>query len=108
MYSYLKDERWVKTGKLCPPLYKAARLLRFSRVVEKESGSKRESSVMSVVIYCGFYYRLIGGVSFGCFVIVILKCFIFWDRRAKEFGVLKCSVNIFVLFLIEKCVGQVS
>ena len=78
----------------------AARFLRLSRViVERKSDSKRESSVVSVVIYCGFYKRLISGVSFGCFVIVILKCVVFCDRRAKEFGVLKCSVNIFVLFL---------
>ena len=31
-------------------------------VVEKESCSKREDSVVFVVIYCGFYWRLIGGV----------------------------------------------
>ena len=42
--------------------------------------------------------RLIGGFSFGWFLIVILKCFSFCDRRAKEFKVLKyfceyiCSV----------------
>ena len=32
--------------------------------------------------------------------------FSFGDRRAKEFKVLKCLVNIFVLLLIEKCVVQ--
>ena len=51
--------------------------------------------------------RLMGGFSFGWFPIVIhLKCNSFCDQRAKEFEVLKCSVNIFVLFLIEKCVVQ--
>ena len=32
-------------------------------------------------------------------------CFFFGVRRAKEFEVVKWFVNIFVLFLIEKCVG---
>ena len=35
-----------------------------------------------------------------------LKYFSFGDRRAKEFKVLKCLVNIFVLLLIEKFVVQ--
>ena len=49
----------------------------------------------SVVIYCGFYQRLIGGFNFGCFLIVVLKWFIFCDRRAKELEVLKyISVNV--------------
>ena len=29
----------------------------------------------------------VGGFSFGCFLIIVLKCFIFCDRRAKEFKV---------------------
>ena len=45
--------------------------------------------------------RLFGGFSFGWFLIAILKCFGFYDRRTKEFKVLKCFVKIFVLFLIE-------
>ena len=38
-------------------VYNAARFLRFSGlvVVEKESGSKRESSVLICDDYCGFY-----------------------------------------------------
>ena len=32
---------------------------------------------------------LIGGFSFGWFLIVTLKCFSFCDRRAKEFKVSK-------------------
>ena len=44
------------------------------------------------------------GFSFDWFLIAILKCIGFGDRRAKEFEVSKCSVLIFVLFLIEKCV----
>ena len=47
--------------------------------------------------------RIIGGFSFD-WLIVILKCFSFCDRRAKEFKVSKYFVNILVLFLIEKCV----
>ena len=37
--------------------------------------------------------------------IYLLKCFsyVFW--KAKEFEVIKWFVNIFVLFLIEKCAG---
>ena len=50
--------------------------------------------------------RLIGGFSFGWFLTVMLKCISFCDRRAKEFKVSKYFVNIFVLFLIEKCVIQ--
>ena len=45
--------------------------------------------------------QLIGGFSFGWFLIVILTCITFCDRRAKKFEVLKCSVNIFVLFCRE-------
>ena len=48
--------------------------------------------------------QLFGGFSFGCFLVVILKCFSFCDRQAKEFKVSKHFMNIFVLFLIEKCV----
>ena len=55
--------------------------------------------MVSVVIDCGFYKRLIGKVSSGCFVNAILKCFVLCGRRAKEFGVLKSLVNIFVPFL---------
>ena len=29
----------------------------------------------------------VGGFSFGSFLIIVLKCFIFCDRRAKEFKV---------------------
>ena len=36
----------------------------------------------------------------------MLKCISFCDRRAKEFKVLNCLVNVFVLFLIEKRVLQ--
>ena len=36
----------------------------------------------------------------------ILQCFSFCVRRVKEFKVLKCLVNIFVQFVIEKCVLQ--
>ena len=43
--------------------------------------------------------RLIGGFSFGCFLIVTFKCINFCDRRKKKFKVLKCFVNIFVRFL---------
>ena len=43
---------------------------------------------------------------FGWFLIDILKCVSFCDRRAKEFIVSMYFVNIFVLFLIEKCVAQ--
>ena len=50
--------------------------------------------------------RLFGGFSFGCFLFVILKCFIFSDRRAKEFKVSRHFMNIFVLFLIDKCMVQ--
>ena len=50
--------------------------------------------------------RSIGGFSFGWFLIVILKCISFCDRRAKEFKVWSIFVSIFVLFLIEKCVVQ--
>ena len=39
------------------------------------------------------------------FDIYILKCFSFCILQAKEFEVLKWFVNIFVLFLFEKCVG---
>ena len=60
----------------------------------------------SVVIYCGFYLRLFGGFSFGCFLIYVLKCFSFCVRRAKEFKVFKCLVNILVQFVVEKCVIQ--
>ena len=42
--------------------------------------------------------QLIGGFSLGWFLIVILKRIAFCDRRVKEFEVLNCSVNIFVLF----------
>ena len=49
---------------------------------------------------------LIGGFSFGQSLIYILKCFSFCDRRVEEFKVLKCYVNIFVLFVIERCVVQ--
>ena len=37
--------------------------------------------------------------------IYVLKCFssVFW--KAKEFEVIKWFVNMFVLLLIEKCVG---
>ena len=49
---------------------------------------------------------LIGGFSFSWFLIVILQCISFCDRRTKEFKVLKYFVNIFVLFLIEKYVVQ--
>ena len=37
---------------------------------------------------------------------LILKCISFCNRRAKEFNASKYFVNIFVLFLIEKCVVQ--
>ena len=50
--------------------------------------------------------RLIGGFSFDWFLIAILKCISFCDQRAKEFKVSKYFVNIFILFLIEKCVVQ--
>ena len=30
--------------------------------------------MVSEVIYCRFYLRLIGAVSFGCFVIAALNC----------------------------------
>ena len=50
--------------------------------------------------------RLISGLSFGWFLVVILKWFSFCVRRAKEVKVLKCLVNIFALFLIKKCVVQ--
>ena len=36
----------------------------------------------------------------------VLKCITYCDRRAKKFEVLKCLVNIFVLFLIKECVVQ--
>ena len=49
---------------------------------------------------------LIGRFSFGWFLIVILKCISLRNRRAKEFKVLKCFENIFVLFVLEKCVIQ--
>ena len=52
--------------------------------------------------------RFFGGFSFGCFLIAILKCFSLYDCQAKEFKVSKHFINIFVLFLIEKCVVQVS
>ena len=48
--------------------------------------------------------RSVGGLSFGWFLIYILKCFSFCVRRAKEYKVLKCLVNIFVQFVIERCV----
>ena len=51
--------------------------------------------------------QLIGGFSSGWFLIVVIKCFSFCDRRAKEFKVSR-PLNIFVLFLIEKSVVQVS
>ena len=38
------------------------------------------------------------------FLIYVLKFLSFCNQRAKEFKVLKCSVNIFVQFVIEKCV----
>ena len=69
------------------------------------------------MLFCGDLLRfvgvtsvrqLFGGFSFGCFLVVMLKCFHFCDRRAKEFKVLKHFMNTFVLFLIEKCVVQVS
>ena len=50
--------------------------------------------------------RLIGGFSFGWFLIVILKCISFCDRRAKEFKVSENFANIFALLLIEKRVVQ--
>ena len=52
--------------------------------------------------------RLFGGFSFGCFLIVIFKSFSFCDRRAKEFKVLKCLVNIhvYIRFVMEKRVVQ--
>ena len=36
----------------------------------------------------------------------MFKCINFCDQRAKEFKVLNCFVNIFVLLLIEKRVLQ--
>ena len=51
--------------------------------------------------------RLIGGVSFGYFLIVDLKCFIFCDRRAKEFKVSKHFMNTVVLYVIGRCLVQV-
>ena len=44
-------------------------------------------------------------------VLVVRDCYIeahcfFGVRRAKEFNVLKCLVNIFVLLLIKKCVSK--
>ena len=57
-----------------------------------------------MVIYCGYPFKqLIGGFSFGWFLIVILKWISFCVRRAKEFKVLKCLVNIFVQF-VSVCV----
>ena len=65
-----------------------------------------------MVVYGGLSARqelngqLLDLVFFGWVLIDILKCISFYDRRAKEFKVLKYFVNIFVLFLIEKCVVQ--
>ena len=62
-----------------------------------------------MVIYCD--KNLSGQLvdfSFGWFLIVILKYISYRDRRAKELDVLKCWVNILVLFLIEECAVQVS
>ena len=50
--------------------------------------------------------QLFGRFSLGCFLIVTLKCFRFCVRRAKEFKVLTCLVDIFVQFVIEKSVVQ--
>ena len=66
----------------------------------------------SVVICCGLLARqessnqLMDLVFFGLVLIDIIKCISFCDRRAKEFEVSEYFVNIFVLFLIEKCVVQ--
>ena len=47
----------------------------------------------SLMIYCGLLEwqvsdGCLGAFSFGCFLILVLKCFIFCDRRAKELEVL--------------------
>ena len=76
----------------------------------------RESSkrCCTGVVYCGLLTRqelsgqLVDLIFFGWVLIDILKCISFCDRRAKQFKVLNCFVNIFVLFLIEKCVAQSS
>ena len=50
--------------------------------------------------------RLTSGFSLGWVLIVILKCIVFFDvQQVKEFKVLKWFMNIFVLFLIEKCMS---
>ena len=76
-------------------------------VVESSSGSKVEKNVL----FCGDLLRIVcvtsvrqlfGGFSFCWFLIV--KVIV--ERRNSKF--LKCCVNILVLFLIEKCLVQVS
>ena len=56
-----------------------------------------------------FYWcdkRLISGFSLGVGSDCYIKAHCFFGvRREKEFKVLKWFVNIFVLFLIEKCVS---
>ena len=61
-------------------------------------------------MFCGDLLQIVGVTSVRqLFCLVgswLLKYISFCDHQAKEFKVLKWLVNMFVLFLMEKCVGQ--